>query len=140
MINELAPIYESGLRLGDELLEFEGVPIENANQFTNLICTLPEDWPAQLEIMSEEGERKSIHSRLLGLPYSKPKPPKLNRDDDDSEEQKKKIKRRYEMIKLLRAPPGTIRHPDVNRHYAEYFLNSWGLVEHSKKQDATQDG
>ena len=132
-INELAPIYESGLRLGDELLKFEGEAIENANQFTNLICTLPEGWPAHLEIMSTAGEPKSIHSRLLGLPYARPQAPQRNPDRGDSEEEEKQIKRQYEMIKLLTAPPGTVRYPDVNRRYAEYLLGLWDKINQAPR-------
>lgn len=136
-INELAPIYESGLRLGDELLTFEGVPIENANQFTNLICTLPADWPAHLEIMSTEGERKSIDSRLLGLPYARPQPPGRKPKQGGSDEEEKQIKRQYEMIKLMTAPPGTVRYPEVNRHYAGHLLNSWGKAVTPERPSAT---
>ena len=76
-INLDAPVAEAGLRLGDELLEFEGATIENANQFTNLICTLPEDWPAKLTIRrAEDSSKLTIQVRTLGLPYKKPKKPK----------------------------------------------------------------
>ena len=65
----LAPISEAGLELGDELIEFEGVPIKTANQFTNLICTLPEQWPIQLKVRKPDGSEKTFHSRAFGLPY-----------------------------------------------------------------------
>lgn len=127
-INELGPIYEAGLRLEDQLLEFEGVSIDNANQFTNLICTLPEDWPAHLKVKSKEGQEKTIFIRLLGLPYSKPKSGKQTKDQDegDSEEQKRRLKRKQEMIALLRAAPGTIRFKEINRHYVSHYLTHWG--------------
>jgi S1-C subfamily serine protease len=137
-INELAPIYESGLRLGDELLKFEGVAIDNANQFTNLICTLPEGWPAHLEIRTGAGDPRSIHSRLLGLPYAKPQVPQRKPDQGGSEEEEKQLKRQYEMLKLLTDPPGTVRYPDLNRQYAEHFLHSWVTAENSKRPAATQ--
>lgn len=126
-INEFAPIYEMGLRLGDELLEFEGIPIDNANQFTNLICTLPEGWPAHLEIKTEKGELRTFHSRLIGLPYARPKPPrKKPGEEDDSPEEKQALERTREMMALLSAPPGTVRNRDVNRRNAEYLLSVWG--------------
>ncbi|MFO0528015.1 MAG: S1C family serine protease [Planctomycetota bacterium] len=49
-INEVSPVAEAGLELGDELLEFEGEAIRSANQYMNLVCTLPADWPARLKV------------------------------------------------------------------------------------------
>lgn len=74
-INEASRIAEAGLALGDELLEFEGVAIRSANQFTNLICTLPADWPASLLIRKPDGKQLRLTVRLLGLPYPRPQPP-----------------------------------------------------------------
>lgn len=77
-INLDSPIATLGLQLGDRLVEFEGEPIRTANQFTNLMTTLPADWPAKV-IVERAGERLTFHSRLLPLPYaakqSAPKPP-----------------------------------------------------------------
>jgi hypothetical protein len=113
--------------LGDELLEFEGIPIDNANQFTNLICTLPEEWPAHLVVKTESGETCDYHLRLIGLPYAKPKAPrKKPGGDGDSPEEKRAREHAYELMALLSAPPGTMRHKDVNRQYAQYVLSDWG--------------
>ncbi len=69
-INLDAPVATAGLALGDRLISFEGYPITSTHQFTNLISTLPAEWPAELVVQSEgSGERKVIHSRLLPLPY-----------------------------------------------------------------------
>lgn len=74
-INLDAPVASAGLQLGDRLLEFESKPIRTANQFLNLISTLPADWPAQL-VLEREGRRFEIFTRLLPLPYeAPPKPP-----------------------------------------------------------------
>ena len=54
-----APIAQQGLQLGDRLVSFEGVQIERANQFTNIISTLPADWPAEL-VYEREGQRQTI--------------------------------------------------------------------------------
>jgi S1-C subfamily serine protease len=76
-----SPAARAGLEPGDELLEFEGRPIRYANQFKNLICTLPEDWPAHLRIRKADGRELEINVRLFGLPYNfqppddKPAPP-----------------------------------------------------------------
>ncbi|HMO15350.1 MAG TPA: trypsin-like peptidase domain-containing protein [Pirellulaceae bacterium] len=69
-----SPIAKAGLALGDELLEFEGVSIRNANQFMNLISTLPHNWPARITFKKPDGRVISATVRLLGLPYPKPRP------------------------------------------------------------------
>ncbi|GEM_PF-706673 len=74
-IYEDAEIGNLGLSLGDELLEFETIQIESANQFTNLVCTLPAGWPAQLKIRKPDGSESEIRLRLVGLPYPKAEAP-----------------------------------------------------------------
>ncbi len=69
-LNLDAPVARAGLQLGDELVEFEGRPIQYANQFKNLICTLPEDWPATLRIRKPDGSEHEFTVRLFGLPYN----------------------------------------------------------------------
>lgn len=69
-IFEDAEIGGLGLGLGDQLLEFEGKAIQSANQFTNLICTLPAGWPVRLKIRKKDSaEETLISTRLIGLPY-----------------------------------------------------------------------
>lgn len=77
-----------GLTLGDQLLEFENQPIQSANQFTNLICTLPANWPAHLKLRRDDGSEFELQTRLLGLPYPRtaqaaiePKPSEPSPDD-----------------------------------------------------------
>ncbi len=123
-INREAPVAAAGLDLGDELLEFEGHLIKNANQFTNLICTLPVGWPAELKLRRSDGTEYQINTRLLGLPYPQPPPARNNRprptpDQPESEQQIQE----QAMRKLLSAAPNTIRHSDVNRCYAELILS-----------------
>ena len=77
-VYEDSELYELGIRPGDELLEFEEEPILTANQFTNLICTLPEDWPVSMKIGKKDGSNLSVHSRLYGLPYPKPQRAELS--------------------------------------------------------------
>ena len=121
-----APVAKAGLQLGDELIEFEGSTIKNANQFTNLICTLPEDWPTELRIRDKSGVEKDIVVRTFGLPYKKPKPPR-NRPDKKkpTPEQEKQQKRQREMVELLSAPSGEIRFTDINQGYAKQLISSW---------------
>ena len=122
-VYEDSKIYKLGLRPGDQLIEFEGVEIETANQFTNLICTLPEDWPVQLVTNSVKGGQKTYHTRLYGLPYAKPQQQDIPQDDKErTPEEKEKIARMQDMIDLLSAPPGTVRSKEVNRIYADHVM------------------
>jgi S1-C subfamily serine protease len=126
-LNLDAPIAQAGLQLGDELLEFEGVKIKTANQFTNLICTIPEAWPVSLKIRSKEsGVEKEIHVRAFGLPYAKPRVRKGGKPKKDQSPEEKAQRRKQEaMIKLLSSPPGKIRFPDINQDYAKLVLSEW---------------
>jgi S1-C subfamily serine protease len=77
-INLNAPAARAGLELGDRLVEFEGVEITSANQFTNIISTYPADWPCELTFEHPPGgPRRTIRVRLTALPYdlSAPMPP-----------------------------------------------------------------
>lgn len=76
-----SPIAALGLQLGDRLVQFENQPITNANQYTNLITTLPADWPVEL-VVDRGGELITFHSRLLALPYT-PKPVAPPKPDGD---------------------------------------------------------
>jgi S1-C subfamily serine protease len=69
-LNLDAPAAEAGLELGDQLLTFEGRPVTYANQFKNMICTLPENWPAAFRVRKADGRELDIHVRLFGLPYN----------------------------------------------------------------------
>ncbi len=131
-INLDAPAAEMGLELGDELIQFEGRTITNANQFTNLICTLPENWPAHLIFKKEDGSVKDIHVRLYGLPYRKPPPPE-NSDGDDgddegeepSEEQKRQMEKARAMYDMMSGDPGIIRDESISMHYAQHYIQQW---------------
>ncbi|WP_162273881.1 S1C family serine protease [Mariniblastus fucicola] len=121
-----APVAKAGLKLGDELLEFEGVDIKTANQFTNLICTVPEGWPVSLKVRDKEGKEKSICVRAFGLPYSKPRArPGRKSDKEKSPEEKAREKQQNAMVELLSAPPGEVRHPDINNNYANLVIGEW---------------
>ncbi len=132
----------AGLRLKDELVEFEGVPITSANQFKNLICTLPEDWPVTLKIRREGGDSRTIRVRAYGLPYPKrpqtkllppPAPQKDDPDDDfepgeepsDPQQKKRADDLKREMVALLSAVPGAVRAAATNRKYATLVVDRW---------------
>jgi len=98
-INLDSPAAAAGLKLGDRLVEFEGEPITDANQYTNIITTLPAGWPAHF-VVQRDGKRRSIVARLIPLPYGqqnkprvvpepKPKDPKDPKDKKDDKPEKK---------------------------------------------------
>ncbi|MCP4096640.1 MAG: trypsin-like serine protease [Planctomycetaceae bacterium] len=125
-LNRDAPVATAGLDLGDELLAFEGEQVKNANQFTNLICTLPEDWPTELLIRKQDGTEHQIVVRTFGLPYAKPRARGGQGGKDEKDpEKKKKLERQRQMVALLSANPGDIRYPEINRGYAQRILEQW---------------
>jgi S1-C subfamily serine protease len=133
-IYEDADVASLGLELGDELLEFEGEGISTANQFTNLICTLPAGWPAHLKIRKSDGSTSEIRMRLIGLPYPKmdapppqvsPPTPQPERKEESppptespSPLQQQIEASRLALFKFMSQPPGTPQFPEVNREYA----------------------
>ena len=132
-INKDAPAARAGLQLGDELIEFEGVEITTANQFTNLICTLPESWPARLKLQTPTGQVKEFTVRLLGLPYARPqvdrrtpgspkKPPKKDDKRPPTKKEQERLKN-LQMIELLSAKPGTVRNRETNLTYTRQLLS-----------------
>ena len=151
-----SPIARSGLRLSDELLEFEGVPIKSANQFTNLICTLPEDWPAAVKIRAGDGVSKTIRVRAFGLPYpkkpqTKPLPPPSPPEDGgpgdefdpeegppDPQQEKRAEDLKQAMVSLLSAVPGSVRDAAINRKYANMVVDRW--LKNDRLEVADDDG
>src|SRR5439155_16219299 len=61
---------KGGLALGHRLVSFEGAPIHDANELTNLLSTYPAGWPAEV-VVEHEGMPKTIHVRLAALPYER---------------------------------------------------------------------
>ena len=133
-INRDAPVAKAGLELGDELVVFEGTPITNANQYTNLICTLPEDWPTELTIRKSKSQKEAtIHVRMYGLPYAKPsnRPPDPEGDDPD---ENRAVKMQQEMFDLLAAEPGTVREEELNTEFTKQLISSCPLFEESERE------
>ncbi|RIK78711.1 MAG: hypothetical protein DCC68_14660 [Planctomycetota bacterium] len=71
-INLDAKIAELGMQLGDRLVSFDGEPIEDANEYTNLVTTIPAGWPVEV-VFEHEGKRQAVWLRLPDLPYPKTK-------------------------------------------------------------------
>ena len=119
---------EAGLELEDELLEFEGIPVTAANQYTNLICTLPAGWPAEILVRKADGTEKKLVIRLLGLPYEIPDPPEEPKQDGDEEPtpaEKEAWNKQMEMYRALASPPGEIRDETLNATYANHLVELW---------------
>ena len=115
-INLDSPAAKAGLKLGDQLLQFGGEPIRNANEFTNLISMLPEGWPAEL-LVERDGKRHTIRVRLDPINYgAAPKRPAPKKG-------KPKIKRSSPRLKVTDA--GLIRNTTVNREMCEIVLAKW---------------
>lgn len=158
---------EAGLELGDELLEFEGRKISHANQFKNLICTLPEDWPAHLKVRKEDGSELTINVRMFGLPYNfqpdeeppTPEPDdegkkkkggkdggdKESKDEKDSDEEKepedakkKGDAKKGDGKRRNRRTPRRPQRPD-NADLKKFMLNEPGVVIDKKVNQASVD-
>jgi S1-C subfamily serine protease len=135
-IYEDADIASLGLELGDELLEFDGQPIASANQFTNLICTLPAGWPAHLKIRKPDGATSEIKMRLIGMPYPKmdAPPPQVKPQTPEGETprpanggapgptlQQQIEASRLGLFQFMSQPPGIPQYAEVNRDYANWL-------------------
>jgi S1-C subfamily serine protease len=90
-LNLDSKVADLGLQLGDKLLAFEGHPITNANQFTNLITTLPAGWPCELTFQHADEAPRTVHVRLTPLPYgAEAAPPDEAPKEEPKEEPKEK--------------------------------------------------
>lgn len=105
----------AGLELGDQLVKFQGYPVQTANQFTNLISTMPEGWPVHLEVVDSKGNAKSVWLRLLGLPYQVPDEPQI--PEDAPPEQREAMEKQLRMVRFLRSPAGEPTNPEINRQF-----------------------
>jgi len=59
--------HNAGLRIGDELLEFDGQPIRTANQFMNRIWVLISGWKIKV-VIRRDGKRQTFWVTLTGIP------------------------------------------------------------------------
>lgn len=79
-----APAYNVGVRVGDELLAFDGVPIRSSNHFASLLGTYPANWPVTLTV-GRSGSRRRTVTRLEVLPPRMPAPFELLRSVNERE-------------------------------------------------------
>jgi S1-C subfamily serine protease len=87
-INLDSALAKAGVQLGDKLVAFEGQPITNANQFTNLVSTFPAGWPCEVTY-EHEGKTAIAHVRLIALPYGPKTPPPQPPKEEKKPEEKK---------------------------------------------------
>jgi S1-C subfamily serine protease len=121
----------SGLELGDELLKFEGKDVLSSNQFANLISTLPAFWPAQLEVLTDDGKNQpeTLNIRLAPLPYSEKKPQAEVEVPADEEDGKPKIV----VVEKGFGKPGAIGDVALNETHAKLILDD---MRHADVADA----
>lgn len=95
-VNLDSAVAKAGLELSDRLISFEGVKINDANQFTNLISIYPAGWPVTLTF-EREGKQHTATVRLTALPYEpivreqpkiEPAPEKKPEEKQPAEEKK----------------------------------------------------
>ena len=126
----------AGLELGDELLEFEGQTISYANQFKNLICTYPEDWPAHLVVRKKDGRELTINVRMYGLPYNfqpreepEQEQPRDGEDDPENppgeDEPSEQPADNSELMEFLLHEAGAVIDYEVNSRSVEFLMRQW---------------
>jgi serine protease Do len=135
-LNLDSPAARRGLQLGDRLIAFEGRQVDDANQFTNLISTLPADWPVELTY-ERDGAQQTIWVRLLALPYDlrQFEPPEMPpaEDQKDGEAPKKsppekpaeKPQDKVETRPPTNVTPGVIRDEPLNQQNCRRIVQQW---------------
>jgi serine protease Do len=145
-VNLDSPAARKGLDLGDRLVAFEGVPIHDANQFTNLITLYPAGWPVELTL-ERDGAERTMHVRLTALPYERVVKPQAKPEDKPPEEkpaeESPKDRLPRERVEPMRpkidlSDPGKVRDKAANRVIAEAILNRWKVATQSPGIAATQ--
>ncbi|MCH8042415.1 MAG: trypsin-like peptidase domain-containing protein [Planctomycetes bacterium] len=114
-----------GLDIGDRLIAFDGIEIDNANLLTNHISTLPAGWPVQV-VFEHNGRRRSVWVRLDALPYgqpkanAKPQPKPQPKPKEGGKPKQAPIK-----IKLQLKTPGVVRDAKMNKRECGRILKAW---------------
>lgn len=115
-INIGAVVAKAGLSLGDLLIEFDGIKILTANQFTNIIATYPSNWPVNIKFKNRQNDLKSIWIRLSPLPYES------QNSEDEKEVEKPKEKQN------IWGEFGNIRDKNINQREAWRIYNDFKLI------------
>jgi hypothetical protein len=61
-----SPLAKAGVRIGDRLISFDGVPLQSANHLVSILGTYPVDWPVLVET-EREGKTSKPLVRLIAL-------------------------------------------------------------------------
>lgn len=135
-LNQDSAAAKAGLALGDKLLAFEGTPIRDANELTNLLSTLPAGWPAQLTFEHEDRPR-TIHVRLAPLPYERFRPanptparppgekPPDDKPDGKDPQPENPAPARPERPEFPLHDAGKVRDAELNRSIAKQIVSRW---------------
>jgi len=127
-INEDSAVARAGLRLGDSLVAFDSVPIRAANQYLNLVSTMPAGWPVAVTFRGPDGER-TAHVRLRVLPYGQlPRPSATPAGKPAPGPGEKGPPGKKPAAKAPAEPqpePGQIISRDLNRQECERLLRRW---------------
>jgi serine protease Do len=147
-LNLDSPIAKAGLQLGDRLVAFEGVPIHEANDFTNLLSMYPAGWPAEVTF-EHEGVQQTARVRLTALPYEPLVKPQYKPEEDKPEEERDEKKEaedekpaegalqpgsedppmpdglKVEQPKFDLGNAGKVRDANLNATVADQILNRW---------------
>lgn len=137
-INLDAPVAQLGLQLGDRIVSFDGLAISSANQFTNVVSTVPANWPAEL-VCEREGKRFTIWTRLLALPYQTHRhradePKEEPEQDDEKPDPPPQPIARGPQVSIEN--PGEIRDEKLNREIAEQIAAHWRTFMRTPQKDS----
>ncbi len=133
-INLDSTIALAGMDLADRLITFDGQLIRNANHYTNLISTLPPEWPVQVVFEKRDGTRRAVWMRLPALPYDMPKrppAPPATQPAPATQPGKAPGGRVIPMPGANKPPaltiaePGTVRNAEMNREQVERIFQQW---------------
>jgi S1-C subfamily serine protease len=70
-IQAFSPAEQAGVQLGDELLAVAGRRVRTANDYNNIMATLPAEWPVTLSL-NRGGQPLEVNVRLERLPLRMP--------------------------------------------------------------------
>ena len=125
---DLCPLVPHGFHVGDELVSFDGRPIDTANEYLNALSILPADWPVEVK-WRHDGELKTATVRLNAFPYEPqerqararavPRP----RGDDEDGPAPRNIPVEIDADEF--AEHNKIVRPEMSRANAERILRRW---------------
>ncbi len=119
MDTKYSALKDHDFELGDRLVRFDGEPVDSANEYLNILSTLPAGWPVDVA-WERDGEIHQADVRLNALPYKQPPKPRRRGQPDQP--------RRPNLPtgpKLDLASQGRIQFEQVNAQVAQVLLARW---------------